>query len=282
MKQCVRCKEIKLLDDFNNSKAAKDGISGTCKKCDAYLSSIRRLIKRNESYRIHLEERKKIAVEFYSSSRYSQEELTNRLEFDVYQYFMEIDILDKLFCKKCNQWEFYWNFPLANNTKSGYQSVCKNCWYQRSANWEDENRDQVNENTRNRRQSNLEKVRVYQKNWMKNKYKTDPIYRIKSHIHVRMWYALFGQIERQHKRLEELLGYSIRNLKTHLEVQFLPGMTWENHGDWHIDHKRPISSFNLYSYTCPDFKDCWKLDNLQPLWAKDNLSKYNKWDNDIV
>jgi hypothetical protein len=53
-------------------------------------------------------------------------------------------------------------------------------------------------------------------------------------------------------------------------------MTWENYGKWHIDHKRPIASFNFTSYEDPEFKECWALNNLQPMWAKENMSKGNK------
>lgn len=58
-----------------------------------------------------------------------------------------------------------------------------------------------------------------------------------------------------------------------LEAKFKPGMSWGNHGEWHIDHKRPIASYDFSSADDPAFKECWSLENLQPLWAKENLSK---------
>ena len=75
---------------------------------------------------------------------------------------------------------------------------------------------------------------------------------------------------------EEVVGYSLDELKSHLEKQFQPGMTWDNYGKWHIDHIKPISSFNINGINSDDFKKCWSLNNLQPLWAKDNLQKGNK------
>jgi hypothetical protein len=60
----------------------------------------------------------------------------------------------------------------------------------------------------------------------------------------------------------------------HLQKQFKEGMTKENHGLWHIDHIRPISSFDL---TKPEQQiKCFHYTNLQPLWAKENLSKGSK------
>lgn len=74
----------------------------------------------------------------------------------------------------------------------------------------------------------------------------------------------------------EDLGCSIEELKTHLESKFQEGMTWDNHtkDGWHIDHIIPLSSFDL---TIPEeLKKACHYTNLQPLWAKDNLSKGNK------
>ena len=71
----------------------------------------------------------------------------------------------------------------------------------------------------------------------------------------------------------ELVPYSLDKLMFHLEAQFKAGMSWWNRGDWHIDHKRPIASFNFESSNDSDFKECWALENLQPLWAIDNIRK---------
>ena len=75
---------------------------------------------------------------------------------------------------------------------------------------------------------------------------------------------------------ESLVGYSAHNLKNHLEKQFTEGMSWENYGryGWHIDHIIPISVFNFNGPHDIDFQRCWALDNLQPLWAHDNLTKH--------
>lgn len=76
----------------------------------------------------------------------------------------------------------------------------------------------------------------------------------------------------------ECLGYSIDELISHLESKFQPGMTWENYGEWHIDHVIPDSWFNYREYGDEDFIKCWSLDNLQPLWAEDNLRKGDTYD----
>ena len=76
---------------------------------------------------------------------------------------------------------------------------------------------------------------------------------------------------------EKLVGYTIYELKKHLEKLFQPGMTWENYGkEWHIDHITPISFFIFTSTNDVEFKYCWSLYNLQPLWAEENIEKRDK------
>lgn len=80
--------------------------------------------------------------------------------------------------------------------------------------------------------------------------------------------------EKKRRRSFDLVGYSVDQLKNHLENQFAPGMTWENYGsEWHIDHIVPLSAFNFSTAEDPDFKRAWALSNLRPLWAMENLRK---------
>jgi hypothetical protein len=72
---------------------------------------------------------------------------------------------------------------------------------------------------------------------------------------------------------ESLLGYTIAELRTHLERQFLPGMSWHNMGKWHIDHIVPLASFTITGPDDPELKRAWALPNLRPLWARDNIAK---------
>lgn len=70
-----------------------------------------------------------------------------------------------------------------------------------------------------------------------------------------------------------LLGYSLDGLMSRLEQQFSDGMTWENCGEWHIDHIIPRASFAYLGPHEPAFRVCWSLWNLRPLWGADNLRK---------
>ena len=80
---------------------------------------------------------------------------------------------------------------------------------------------------------------------------------------------------------ENLLGYTTNELKKHLESKFTHRMNWSefNKGNIHIDHIKPQSMFNLKNVE--EIKECWSLENLQPLWAEDNLIKSNNYNKDV-
>ncbi len=92
---------------------------------------------------------------------------------------------------------------------------------------------------------------------------------------VRLRVRLAGVIRRKtgHKLASviELVGCSREKLISHIESQFQNGMSWENRSDWHIDHIRPISSFNMLDLE--EQRRCFHYTNLQPLWQADNLAK---------
>ncbi|MFA5346552.1 MAG: hypothetical protein WC294_00275 [Methanoregula sp.] len=79
---------------------------------------------------------------------------------------------------------------------------------------------------------------------------------------------------------ESIVGYTVDQLKKHLEKQFTTGMSWEAfmRGDIHIDHKTPKAAFNFQTPDDIDFRRCWELSNLRPMWARDNLKKGAKID----
>ncbi len=81
---------------------------------------------------------------------------------------------------------------------------------------------------------------------------------------------------KNNRHWESLVGFTIEQLKEHLERQFMVGMSWGNYGQWHIDHKIPISVFNFEKPADLDFRRCWSLENLQPLWSKENRIKHAK------
>lgn len=105
----------------------------------------------------------------------------------------------------------------------------------------------------------------------REKRKKDPIYNIQYNLRKRLNSAVkYGY---KGGSAVKNLGCSIEEFKIYIEQQFQEGMNWNNHGEWHFDHIKPLSSFDL---TNPEqVKKACHFTNIQPLWAFDNISKGN-------
>ena len=108
--------------------------------------------------------------------------------------------------------------------------------------------------------------------YLERRLKDDPDFKLIHNMRSRVRLALKGDIK--HSSCADLLGCSVTAARKHIESQFADGMSWNNHGDWHIDHIKPCSSFNLKLDS--EQRACFHYSNLQPLWAKDNLQKGNR------
>lgn len=108
----------------------------------------------------------------------------------------------------------------------------------------------------------------------REKRKVDAAYIVSSRMSTAIRAAI--RTGKRGRRWESLVDYTLDDLITHLEKQFSEGMSWENIGWWHIDHRVPKSSFQYESPECDGFKAAWALTNLQPLWAEDNFKKHAK------
>ena len=210
-------------------------------------------------------------------------------------------------CSTCNKEKDLELFDRQSSTFSGYRSSCKQCRKtkrslqkdiisKRNKAYLDKNKEEVNSRRRQRYLDNIEenraKKRVY---YYKNKDSIKELARKRQpkksayakrvyheNINVRLHTIVSGHIRKslsrkQHKTSKylALFGYSIPDLKVHLEDLFVEGMSWDNFGEWHIDHIKPKVLFD-----CSDeeqLKQCWSLDNLQPLWAVDNLRKGDRY-----
>ena len=109
----------------------------------------------------------------------------------------------------------------------------------------------------------------YQKRYAKEKWDNDIEYRLVKLLRGRVRATITKGCKSGHTL--ELLGCSIDELKVHLEQQFEPGMTWDNQGEWHVDHIIPCSRFDLSNPIHQ--RICFNYRNLQPLWASENSAK---------
>ena len=122
----------------------------------------------------------------------------------------------------------------------------------------------------------------YKKQYAENKcietYKelmeNDPIFRITNSMSTRVRTVLKECNISKDFEYNDLLSCTIRELKIYLETRFKDGMSYENYGEWEVDHIYPVSKFNLINKV--EFNKCFNYKNLQPLWKTENRSKSNK------
>jgi len=114
-----------------------------------------------------------------------------------------------------------------------------------------------------------EVIRKRAREYMREKRKTDVLFALKSTLRCRISRAFRDSKMVRPGGLGRLLGATLEEAKAHIEAQFQPGMSWENRGSWHIDHIIPLAS----AKTEDELIALCHYTNLQPLWAKDNISK---------
>jgi len=204
-------------------------------------------------------------------------------------------------CSKCNKEKSLDNFSNDSQKSCGKTSRCKDCINKNylenkenisidRKNYYIKNKNVIKHNSKkkywenplkNRESSlvyyynNKDKKRVYSNNYNKERLKTDIDYRIRKNIRSRTYTAIRNKYKSGSSIKD--LGCSIEELKVYFSSLFSPEMNWDNYGHyWHIDHKIPLSLFNLSNVNC--FKKAVHYTNLQPLEKIENIKKGNKHD----
>ena len=141
--------------------------------------------------------------------------------------------------------------------------------------WYEQNKEYRKKYLKEYREKNIDKIRKVKREYEKNRKASDPTYKIISNFRTAIYQVLKENNVEKNKHYFDILKYTPEELISHLEKQFTDSMTWENYGEWHVDHRMPISSFVFESVDDDSFMKCWSLDNLQPMWGKDNIVKGN-------
>lgn len=175
---------------------------------------------------------------------------------------MENEIKTKK-CSKCQNLKSTDEFGVDRKMKDGLKRYCKVCRKNESDKEKDKKRKQEwylknKELTINRSCIRQIEKRVERGEYLKEYYKKNP--------HIYSWRSLVyrtlnGKIK--NSSTIDLLGYSYKELKEHITSLFTDGMSWDNYGEWHIDHVKPLSSFDDNT----PIHVVNALSNLQPLWA---------------
>ena len=240
LKKCRSCGLDLPLDRFSPSKVNKDGRISYCKKCN------------NEKVRIRSKTR----------------DFPSRMD-------------GVKICRTCNNELPILEFGVAHHLVDGRNSECKTCInikarkkdrsgsFASAKKWKQDNKNEVLAYQRRWRSENIEHVRQD----ANHRYATDFNHRMKAVLRARIHAGIRGRALKSASTMM-LLGCSIEELKAHLGKMFVVGMSWDNYGEWEIDHIMPCSSFNLELED--EQRRCFNFSNLQPLWSHDNRVKFKK------
>ena len=237
-KVCSKCNLEKELSNFRKRKDSKDGFRTECKQC-SYL--VWKKYKDNNDEKIKDQKRK----EYVDNREKILLKVKNYREenIDVIR-IKDNDRSKKRYQKDPNRYKIYY----------------------------EKNKENILTYKKEWSEKNKEKVKVKRNLYHSLRLKNDVIFRLKCVMRSRLLSFLKTRNITKTNKTFDIVGCSPQFLKEHLETQFTDGMSWDNRSEWHIDHIIPLSSAKTEDEL---YKLC-HYENLQPLWAEDNLKKSNK------
>jgi hypothetical protein len=205
-----------------------------------------------------------------------------------------INNIEMKHCPTCDSWKELTEYNKQSSSWDKLARMCRLCYcnYKNDKRKNDEKYKEndalynikYNESGRRREVSQLrykaKKEEIIKKcvEYNKKQYNTNPYFKAVSSMRTRINKLLREKGADKFNNFYKYLGCSKDDFIKYFEAKFKEGMTWDNHGEWHIDHIKPCASFNLLEED--EQKKCFHYTNLQPLWAAENLSKGCKYFNE--
>jgi hypothetical protein len=241
---CTKCHKVLPLSSFYNDKRSKIGVTAQCRKCTDERHRIYQQTDRGKivTRRYVQSEKCKDTLRRYSRSDRCKELDKNRRKTDKYRNRI----------KRYEQSDKRKEYERRYRETDSYREVIKK--YHQS--------DKCKETTRRRGARRRSGVG--------------------GRISDIMGYGMYMGLKHRkgRRKWESFVDYDLKDLMKHLEKQFVEGMNWDNYGrgigKWHVDHILPLTAFCYENEMDIDFKRCWALSNLRPLWGADNISKSDK------
>jgi len=217
-----------------------------CKECKNDYEKLRK----SKFTEMKKEEEKQKSQEYYKKIKENVNEIIiDNTETKICSVCNENKTLDKYFVAKC---------------KGTIRAACKEC---------------LSKDRKEYYQNNKQQTIKINTAYTVNRCKVDPVFKLERNLRCRLYHALKNQKADKKYRTKKLTGCDLPFLKGYLEAKFTEGMSWENHGEWHLDHIKPYCSFDLKNDE--EQNKCFHYTNLQPLWAVENLSKGGKYEASI-
>lgn len=205
------------------------------------------------------------------------------------EHLTENDI-EKKHCPTCDQWKILVEFTTQKSSWDGLCRMCRICFNEYRTNkrkndpkYREKDIEYKEKYEASGRRREMNQIRYADKReeiiskcvaYNKKRYKEDIKFRITTSLRTRINKVLKIQNAKKCNTSMDLIGCTPNFLKEYLQAKFKDGMTWENYGEWHIDHIKCCVSFDLTKEE--EQRKCFNYQNLQPLWASENLTKGSK------
>lgn len=278
-KNCTKCGLEKAKADFFKKSGAKDGLQSRCKACSRkYVLENKDAIR--ERGRVWREANKELLrrqhKEKYERNKEAILARTTAYCRDNKEYYKEknrVRYQDKREeIRERHNSDYVKNRERVLKRQKARREANPELFRERAKRYREKNVELFNTRSREYYSNNKESVIKRTMAYKVARYSSDPVYALGVNIKSRVNEAIKAVNGRKSKRSNKYVGCTWAELAHHIERQFLNGMTWENKGDWHIDHIIPLAS----AKTIEDLEPLLHFTNLRPLWATDNHQKSSK------
>jgi len=181
-------------------------------------------------------------------------------------------------CSECRRQEYLANREHNIKRSRRYYRDNKETVLQKNKEYKERRVDWYRDYNQEYYKENKEDIKERVKKYHYQRLEEDIGYKLLQRCRTRIYNALKGHVKS--KKTRKLIGCSVEKLKQHLESQFQEGMSWDNYGEWHVDHIRPCAMFDFTR--AEDQLECFHYTNLQPLWAEDNQRKSDKYEEALL
>lgn len=248
-KKCSKCGEEKELSEFSKDKNGKFGLKSKCKSCfkEYYNDNREKILLGNKIYRGENPEKEK---EYHLENKERISKL-NKIRY--------INNKDEIL--ETNKIYHLENDERLKEVKKQWRLDNSDHMLEYQREYYNENKDTINGRKRERR-------------------KTDPQFKIANNIRCRFAEIIKNYLLEKKESSMKYLGIPIKDFIEFLEQQFLPEMSWENHGKvWEIDHIIPVENFDLTNEE--QLAICFHYSNHQPLFKTTKIAKSFDYHNHI-